>query len=278
MSELRGIWVLAERERREAFRNRWFLVSALSFLAAALGLAWLAKSGVSGSGFAGLGRTAVSLIHLVALVVPLQGLAMGAGAIAGERDRGSWNLLLAQPLGALELAVGKFLGLLLAIGATMLVSFGLAGVLVSSGASGASFLPYFGLLGFALLLAAASISVGLLVSVVSERASSAVGIAILAWLLLVLVGDLGALAAATALGLDAGQVLGLALWNPLSVFNMAAIELIRGGLELLGPAGLVASRELGSALLPALGAILIAWALVPLALATRIIARREEVA
>lgn len=280
MRELSVIWSIAARERRETFRNRWFLVSSLSFLAAALGLAWLARSGVSGTGFAGLGRTAVSLIHLVALVVPLQGLAMGAGAIASERDRGTWNLLLAQPLAPWHLATGKFLGLTLAMASTMLVSFGLAGLLVSFGspASAKSFGPFFGLLAFAVLLAAASVSVGLLVSAFSERGSSAVGLGILVWLVLVLLSDLGVLGASTALRLDAQQVLALAVWNPLHVFNLACVDLVRGGLELLGPAGLLAARKLGAFLLPGLALVLFAWILVPLIVAARIVSVREELA
>ena len=109
--EAHVLYTLTLKELRDAWRNRWFLLYTGAFCALALGMSWLSLAGAAGSGFAGLGRTAASLVHLVLLIVPLMGLTLGAGALAGERERGSLILLLAQPVVALEVVLGKFLGL-----------------------------------------------------------------------------------------------------------------------------------------------------------------------
>jgi Cu-processing system permease protein len=79
---------------------------------------------------------------------------------------------------------------------------------------------------------------------------------------------------ALVMNLDASTLLGLALVNPLQVFKVAAVLVLRGGLEALGPAGLYATTTWGDALPPALAAILTAWTVLPL-LATGWVMRRR---
>ena len=95
-----------------------------------------------------------------------------------------------------------------------------------------------------------------------------------AWLLLVLLGDLGLMGTSLVMRLDARQLLWSALINPLQEFKVAAILALRGGLEVLGPAGLYASRTYGDALLPMLVGLLLVWIVMPLALSVWTLNRR----
>jgi len=70
--------------------------------------------------------------------------------------------------------------------------------------------------------------------------------------------------------MDVGQLLTLALVNPLQVFKIAAVLNLRDNLEVLGPAGIYAFRTYGGALWPLLVGLLLAWAAVPLALSLRV--------
>ena len=63
---------------------------------------------------------------------------------------------------------------------------------------------------------------------------------------------------------DPETLLALSLANPLSSFKIAAISAITGSLDVLGPAGVYATRSYGSGLLPLLAGLLVAWSLVPL--------------
>ena len=91
------------------------------------------------------------------------------------------------------------------------------------------------------------------------------GVALFLWLVLVFFGDLGLMGTAIVLRIDINQLFTLALLNPLQIFKMAAILSIRSNLEVLGPAGIYALRTYGSQLMLFLLAILMVWAILPLA-------------
>lgn len=277
MFETRNLAILAERELRDAWRNRWFLLFGGAFTALALGLSWLSVSGVAGSPFAGFARTAASLVNLVLLVVPLVGLTLGAGAVAGERERGSLLYVVSQPVEPREVVLGKFLGLSVAILAALLLGFGLAGLVMSWRGISGTLGPYLGFLGLAALLGMAALSCGLLVSTLSTRVSVAAGVGLFLWLVFVFVGDLGLMGTALALRLEPGELLAVALANPLQVFKVASLVLLRGGLEVLGPAGLLAQRTWGAGLVPLLVGILGLWTLAPLVTAAVVLERRGGV-
>lgn len=271
---MRSVSILAQKELREAWRNRWFLFFAGAFGLVALGLSWLGVQGVGGSSFAGFGRTAASLLNLVVLIVPLMGLILGANAIAGEREKGSLLYLLSQPLEPREVVAGKFLGLSAAVIASVLLGFGLAGLVLAARGTTGQLGAYVAFLAMSALVAMASVALGLLISTLAPRLAVASGVALFAWLVLVLLGDLGLMGTALALHFGARELLVGALLNPLQVFKMAALLHLRGGLEGLGPAGLYALREYGEGLRLLLPALLGLWVVVPLAAAMALLQKR----
>ena len=278
MPDLRSVTILMGKELRDAWRNRWFLLYAVSFTLLALGLSWLSVSGVAKTGYASLGRTAGSLINLVILIVPLMGLSLGAQSVAGERERGSLLYLLAQPIDTLEVLLGKFLGLTTAVLGALLLGFAVAAMAMSGQAGGGDVGAYLGFVALGALLAAAMVATGLLISTLASRASVAGGVALFAWLGFVFAGDLGLMGTALAMEVEVEALLGATLVNPLQVFKIVAVLILRGGLEALGPAGLYATRTWGSQLVPILVAVLLVWTAVPLAISGWILRRRGGMA
>lgn len=272
--DLTNILTLTQKELRDARRNRWFILYTVAFAGLALALAWLALSGVGTYGLAGFGRTGASLINLVLLIVPLMGLTLGAMSLAGERERGTLLYLFTQPIAQIELLLGKFIGLALAMLLALLLGFGLSGLLIAwqGGATQAG--DYLLLMLLAFVLALASLSLGFLISAAVGKSATAVGLALFLWLLLVFFGDLGLMGTAIVLRLDIDQLFTLALLNPLQLFKMAAILAIRSNLEVLGPAGTYAVRTYGSQLMVFLIAILAIWALLPLGITHYILGRK----
>ncbi len=274
MFELRVIALLAGRELGEARRNRWFLLFTGAFAALALAVAGLSVSGLVGPGVAGFGRTAASLVSLVTLVVPLMGLTLGAGAVAGERERGSLAYLLAQPVRPAEVVVGKFLGLAAALAASLAIGFGLSAALLARRGAGGEVGDFLAFLALAVLVGWAALAVGLAVSCFSRRAAVATGAALFAWLVFVLLGDLGLMGTATAMRLAGRQLLLAMLVNPLQTFKVAALVRLHGGLEMLGPTGVAAVQTWGRALVPMLVGVLFLWTAVPVGLAVWRLERR----
>jgi Cu-processing system permease protein len=99
---------------------------------------------------------------------------------------------------------------------------------------------------------------------------------LLLWFGLVLLADLGLMGTALALRLRADIVFLVALLNPLQVFKLAAVLLVRPSLDVLGPSGQFAVVTFGPWLGPLLIGLLVAWVVGPLAVAAVLFQRREE--
>ncbi len=261
---MKTVATLAGYELRSSLRNRWFLLYALAFSVLAVALSSLSMSGAGMLGFAGFGRTAASLINLVLLIVPLMGLTIGAQSLASEREQGTLAYLLAQPVSRVDVLLGKLVGLGAALLAALLLGFGLSaaviawqGGLVEAGRYGA-------LVGYSLLLALVTLSLGIFISAWSRSGALAIGLALFAWLGLVFVGDLGLMGSAIAMRLKIHTLFTLALVNPLQVFKIATVNSLRASLEILGPAGIYATRTYGDALVMLLIGVLVAWVVLPM--------------
>lgn len=272
--DFENVLTLIQKELRDAFRNRWFLLYAIAFAGLSLALAWFSVSGAGSMGVAGFGRTTAGLINLILLIIPLMGLTLGAMSLAGEREKGTLIYLMAQPISSAELLLGKFIGLAIALTAALAIGFGLTGILITFAGSGGDFGIFLTLLVLSTLLALATLSLGFLISAAVKKASTAVGLALFLWLILVYFGDLGLMGTALVMQMDVEQLLALALINPLQVFKLAAVLDLRENLEVLGPAGIFAFRTYGGALWPLLVVLLLAWVIAPFTIATQVFKKR----
>lgn len=192
--------VLAQKELRDAFRNRWFIADALALLILSLALSLLVSLTGAASPVSGFGRTAASLVNLMLLLVPLMGITLGALAIAGDRERGALEFWLTQPVSTATFFLAKALGMGAALAAAVLVGFGASSVVLLLVGATDPF-AFLALAGLTVLLAWASLALGLLLSSHCARTSTAVSLDLGAWLLLVLLGDLGLMGTALAVRL-----------------------------------------------------------------------------
>lgn len=267
MTPIRSI---VRKEIRDALRSRWLIAYAVALALLGLAAALAGTRSAAGLGLQAFGRTAATLTNLCLLLAPLVALAMGALSIAGERDRGTLDHLLAQPIGRHDLLLGKYLGLLAALSAATAAGFAPAGVAIAV-ASGPAALPrLLPLLGLASLLIAAMLAVGVLISVRSAGGVQALGLAIVAWFLLVLLYDLLLIGALLTSGLGAGALAALLVVNPVDAARVLVVLFLEPDLYLLGPAGALMVETLsvrGTALV--LCGALLAWTVAPLAIAVR---------
>jgi Cu-processing system permease protein len=270
----RTVLLLARKELRDSLRNLWFITYTAAFAVLAIGLAYLSRVGTAMSGFAGFGATAASLVNLVLLIIPLMGLTIGAAAIAPERERGTLAYLLAQPISRAELFLAKYLGLAAALAGSLAIGFGVSAFTLARGSDPRQVRLFLTLVALAVVLGLAMLSVGMLISVLARRPAAATGAAIMAWLVVVLVGDLGLMGSAILFRLRASSLLLASIANPAQCFKIAVIGSYDATLDVLGPAGLYASNTFGAALLPVLLGCLAAWVILPLAAALGLFTRR----
>lgn len=241
----REILLVARRELTESLRSRWFLLAAAGFFALSLCLSWLGLAGAERSGVAGFDRTTASLLNLVLLFVPLMTLSLGGLGIAGEVEDGSLGWLLSQPLTRTEVYLGKYLGSLGAVFSSIAVGFGATGVVVGAASGGGNVEVFLGLVLLTLLLAAATLGIGMLLSAALLVRARVIGAAFSAWLVLVFLSDLGTIGVAIAKDLSPGRVLALALLNPVEQARVLGTVLLSERPDVLGPAGLAAMELFG---------------------------------
>ncbi len=265
--EWRQVRALAGKEFSDRLRNRWVLVVALVFTIASLLITYFGGAAQGRVGPSSIELTIASLVSLVIYLVPLIALLLGFDAIVGERERGSLDLLLALPITRLELLLGKYLGLALALSLSTLAGFALVGVLMGQQFGMAGLYHYIGFVISAWMLGLCFLSLAVCLSVLARDRTRASGLAIALWFAFVLVFDLLLLGVLVASG---GQFGGdalpwLLLCNPADIFrilNVFSLDDMRSlyGLTSIVPPALANPWLLGGAML--------GWVLLPLGLAS----------
>ncbi|MDP2247945.1 MAG: ABC transporter permease subunit [Nitrosomonadales bacterium] len=266
MIEFIQIRTIAAKEFRDRIRNRWVIAVAVIFTLFALAITYFGAAQQGEVGFRNIEFTIASLVSLVIYLIPLISLLLGYDAIVGERERGSLDLLLSMPITRLELLLGKFAGLSLALTTSTLTGFGLVGLLLASQTDLEQLYHYLGFMLSAVLFGEVFLSIAVMVSVIARDRARASGAAIAIWFLFVLVYDLALLGVLVLSGGAFGEELFpiLLLLNPadifriLNIFNMEDMKAFYG-LATVFPASLSNPWLLGS--------MMIAWIITPLAIA-----------
>ncbi|WGW02594.1 ABC transporter permease [Tropicibacter oceani] len=261
------ILATATTEIHIARRNRWVLIAVLLMVVFSL---VLAAAGSAPTGALGADRLSVvvaSLTSLSVYLVPLVALLMSFDAVAGEVERGTLPLLLTYPVARWEVLAGKFLAhaaiLILAISAGYGAA---AAVTILADPDALSGLGALATLTWtSALLGATFLGIGYAVSSLARRVSGAAGLAIGLWLGLVVLYDLGLLAAVVADdgGVFTTRVFPIALLaNPADafrLFNLSAAQATSAASGIGGAAHAIAQWQ-------SLVSVLV-WPLVALALA-----------
>lgn len=270
--------LFAREELVLALRSRWTQIFAIVFGVLALAVAGAGYVLSGGHGVQDFARTAVSLVQLVLLLVPLTALVIGVLALAPER--GAAELVFSQPVSRGTILFGKLLGLFQALGAAQAVGFGAAGLVVHAQA-GPEGLPGFLLLVAAsLVITAVFLGLAALLSAgaVGRRRTRALALALVVWFVAVVFLDLLALGLASLLpsGTASRVLMVSVIVNPLSAARTAALLAIEGT-GAFGAASLALFRftggPRGTGLI--LGLSLLFWLVVPAALALRRLRRAD---
>ncbi|PZR87197.1 MAG: hypothetical protein DI537_26760 [Stutzerimonas stutzeri] len=275
---MRNILIVARKEIQEGLRNRWVLATTLLLAALALTLTFLGSAPTGNVGVRALDVVIVSLSSLTIFLLPLIALLISHDAIVGEMERGTMLLLLSYPVARWQVLLGKFVGHLAILSFATFVGYGAAaGALAATGAviDAQSWNAFASMVGSSILLGAAFIAVGYLISALVRERGTAAGNAIGIWLVFVLIYDMALLG---LLVVDQGQTVSgavlnvLLLLNPTDAYRLFNLTGAGNVSALSGMAGVAQTSTLGPHVLLA---ALATWALVPLALAAIAFSRRE---
>jgi Cu-processing system permease protein len=270
--------IIAGKEIHQAVRNRWVLAATLLLAGLALSLTFLGSAPTGNVGVRALDIVIVSLSSLTIFLVPLIALLIAHDAIVGDMERGTMPLLLSYPVARWRVLLGKFLGHLAVLAFATCLGYGLAvAALAATGSpiDSDGLLAFAAMVGSSVLLGAAFVAIGYLVSAFARDRGTAAGICIGLWLLLVLIYDMALL---SALALDQGRSISatalnaMLLLNPTDAYRLFNLTGFANVSTFAGMAGLAQSTSLT---MPVLLAALLCWTIVPLAFAALAFSRRE---
>ncbi len=271
------VWLCARYELLLAVRSRWLQTFAVVFAALTLAVAGAGYILSGGHGVQDFARTAVSLVQIVLLLVPLSALVFGGLALTSER--GAAELLYSQPVSRGAVLAGRVLGVWLALAAAELLGFGMAGLVVRSQAGLDGLGRYAALVAAALVLTAVFLSVAaLLASANTGRRTRVLASALVVWFVTVVLFDVAVLGVASLL--RSGSASRLLIWatlvNPVDAARTGALLAIEGTAA-FGAASLALLRFTGGAQMAAVyvATSLVLWLALPLALAMRRVTRAD---
>ena len=143
-----------------------------------------------------LAITVVSLSSLSVFLVPLIGLLVSYDTLVGEIERGTMPLLMTHPVTRLRIVLGKFAGQVAILAIATVVGFGVAALVTGLGEGGdaEAWIAFGTMVGGSILLGAAFIALGTLISAVVAERGTAAGVSAAAWLVFVVLFDMALLA------------------------------------------------------------------------------------
>lgn len=268
-----------KKELKDSLRNRWVIAATLLLAILALSLGFLGSTPAGGNVKADLLTvTVVSLSSLSIFLIPLIAMLLSHDALIGEIERGTMSLLLSYPISRTQVLAGKFIGHLLVLTLATTIGYGLAGLalqLGSGGFSAAGWGPLVLLIVASILLGAAFMSIGYLISAWAKERATAAGVAIAVWLFFVVIFDmaiLGVLVADSKQAITANILEVILLFNPTDIYRLLNLTGYENTAMYAGMAGLSSQLSLSKTILFIMQ---LAWIIIPLVLAMMTFKKRS---
>ncbi|OYR55185.1 ABC transporter permease [Halorubrum sp. Ea1] len=242
---------IARRETRLTARRGWAVALTVVFAAFGLLLATFSGSSVAPTGYE---PVVASYVELATYLVPLAALAFGHGAIVGAAERGRLGVVLTLPVSRVETAIGVYAGRAAVLSASVVVGFGVPGMLLLRGFGLAGWPTFAWFLFATVAVAVALLGLGVAISAVAPTSTVALAGALLVWAWFALVHDLLALGVLAALD-GAGRFVAVAVAaNPVSTYRLLALAPTDAG-----GAGLAAALDGSGLSVGVLVAVLLGW-------------------
>jgi len=257
-----GVRAVVWKESLDRYRNRWIQIASLALALFTLLIAYFGGSPAGVVGFQRFEAILVSLMSLINYFVPLIALLLGAGAVVEERERGTFEIILASVISPWDIWMGKFFGHALVLVATIVMGLMPTLVLLTVRFGGEVVPSLIVFLLSTVFLGLSLLALSLLLSTLFVDRAKIVISAVFLWLLIVILYDLfllGMLVLTKGM-LSKALFTVLLLTNPTDVFRM--INLLSVG-ELKAMLGFVTVELPHYLKLPVLWAVLLVWITLP---------------
>jgi ABC-type transport system involved in multi-copper enzyme maturation permease subunit len=212
---LNGVWGILSFTYREAIRTKWLITFGIIFFLLAVDIPDLYLAVVRALPPEYLPSTLGQLISFSLPFVPLLALPVGAVTIVDERESGTLQYLLSNPITKAEFFLGRSVGLLLATTSVIVFGFGGAAVVVLA-ENLAAYYQIMLVMGVAGLLNAVMLGLALIISEFSKRKATAMGVGIMVWFLFAVVSSIDQLLIAINLKIGATAAFIVVMLDPIN--------------------------------------------------------------
>ena len=176
-----SIFAISKKELLDNVRNKWIIILTIIFASLTLVVSYFGS--IFTEGWQDLGTTIQGMISLVQLLIPIIALMLGYAAIIGDIEKGSMSSLLSLPINRLEIILGKFIGLGALLSITIIIGFGIAGIVIGFNVSNVDYLDYLIFIFATILIGLVFLAIALFLSTFLKKRSTSMGGAIFIWFL-----------------------------------------------------------------------------------------------
>jgi len=168
---LRLVYVIAKKEFADNVRNRWIIALTAIFLVLTIASAFMAGEGSVGE----MDLTVGVLMTISSMLVPIIAIMLGYATISGEAESGALSVVLACPIRRIEVLLGKFVGLGSVICFSIIVGFGVSGVIIAGTTGHAQWGGYVAFILLTMLLGLLYLSLSMSFSALLRRRVTSLG-------------------------------------------------------------------------------------------------------
>jgi Cu-processing system permease protein len=169
--DLRLVYVIAKKEFADNVRNRWIIALIAIFLVLTIASAFMAGEGSVGE----MDLTVGVLMTISSMLVPIIAIMLGYATISGEAESGALSVVLACPIRRIEVLLGKFIGLGSVICFSIIVGFGVSGVIIAGTTGHAQWGGYVVFILLTMLLGLLYVSLSMSFSALLRRRVTSLG-------------------------------------------------------------------------------------------------------
>jgi ABC-type transport system involved in multi-copper enzyme maturation permease subunit len=176
----RSTYTIAKKEFMDNIRNKWIIVLTIIFVILIIIFSYVAGAG-AGDVFGNMQASAMGLLVVSVILIPLIAIILGFSTISGEAESGALYVVLSYPVRRIEVLLGKLLGLGSVIIVSIFIGFGFGGFVIATTAGGESWAGFIGFILLSIFLGWIFLSLAICVSSYCKRRITSIGGGIVLW-------------------------------------------------------------------------------------------------
>jgi ABC-type transport system involved in multi-copper enzyme maturation permease subunit len=178
-----NVITIAKKEFMDNLRNNWIMILTFLFI-----ILTLVISFVSGGGSLGdIDITVIGLLAIASTLIPIIAIILGYNTISGEAESRSLLVIQSYPVSREEVYFGKFLGLGSVLAVSVLLGFGISGIIILGTGGGTNPGGFLVFIFLTILLGLIYLSMSICFSSILERRTTSLyaGIALFFWAMII---------------------------------------------------------------------------------------------